>query len=408
MMKRTTSVLLTAMVMFMAGPPSAQSVDYAIVDTAQRDCYDQARKVNAPDWGEPFYGQDAQYEGLSPSYRDNGDGTVTDLRTGLMWQKAAGDPRTWDQALSGATSFDLAGYNDWRLPTIKELYSLILFTGTDPVLNRRAEEQSLVPFLDTAHVEFRYGDAAAGERIIDAQYWSGTRYVATTMDGNKTAFGVNFADGRIKGYPVEAVGPPGRQQIKKAFVRYVRGNPQYGRNQFVDDDDGTVTDQATGLMWMKNDSGKGMDWEHALAYAENLVYAGHSDWRLPNAKELQSLVDYSRAPVATGTAAIDPVFETTPITNEAGSRDFPYFWSSTTHVSSDGSGRFAVYLAFGSACGYMRLPPWSPNLRLLDVHGAGAQRCDLKAGDPTKLPQGRGPQGDLMRILNFVRCVRDP
>jgi hypothetical protein len=42
----------------------------------------------------------------------------------------------------------------------------------------------------------------------------------------------------------------------------------------------------------------------------------------------------------------------------------------------------------------------------MDVHGAGAQRCDLKCGNPATLPQGRGPQGDVMRIYNLARCVR--
>ncbi len=397
----------TVITFLLTGRLSAENLDYPIVDTGQCRFYSDQQEINRPREGEPFYGQDAHFQALSPSYKDNGDGTVTDLHTRLMWQQAVGNPMTWNQAVSGAASFELAGYKDWRLPTIKELYSLIVFTGTDPVLHRRADEQTLTPFLDTTYFDFRYGDAAAGERVIDAQYWSSTKYVSTTMNGNQTAFGVNFADGRIKGYPVDAIGPPGRQRTKRAFVRYVRGNPAYGRNRFADNGDGTVSDRATGLMWMKTDSGKGMDWEHALAYAENLVHAGHSDWRLPNAKELQSLVDYARAPAATGTPAIDPVFETTKITDEEGGRDFPYFWSSTTHVSSDQSGRFAVYVAFGSAHGYMRQPPSSPILRLLDVHGAGAQRCDLKSGDPKTLPKGRGPQGDVMRIFNFVRCVRD-
>ena len=42
----------------------------------------------------------------------------------------------------------------------------------------------------------------------------------------------------------------------------------------------------------------------------------------------------------------------------------------------------------------------------VDVHGAGAQRSDPKAGDPSMFPHGRGPQGDVIRINNFVRCVR--
>lgn len=44
--------------------------------------------------------------------------------------------------------------------------------------------------------------------------------------------------------------------------------------------------------------------------------------------------------------------------------------------------------------------------RLVDVHGAGAQRSDPKAGDPQNFPHGRGPQGDVVRIYNHVRCVR--
>ena len=69
----------------------------------------------------------------------------------------------------------------------------------------------------------------------------------------------------------------------------VRGNPSYGKNDFHDNGDGTITDRATGLMWSKADSGKGMNWEAALAWvqAKNAKkYLGHNDWRLPNAKEL--------------------------------------------------------------------------------------------------------------------------
>ena len=43
----------------------------------------------------------------------------------------------------------------------------------------------------------------------------------------------------------------------------------------------------------------------------------------------------------------------------------------------------------------------------MDVHGAGCQRSDPKSGDPAAFPHGRGPQGDTIRIYNFVRCVRD-
>ena len=97
-------------------------------------------------------------------------------------------------------------------------------------------------------------------------------------------------------------------------------------------------------MWMQVDSatlqaGPSHDGartgQQALAWAEDLNYAGHGDWRLPNAKELQSIVDYTRSPDTTGSAAIDPVFDVTPIKNEGGQPDFPCYWTSTTHASVD-------------------------------------------------------------------------
>ncbi len=370
---------------------------YPVVDTGQDKCYDNFREITCPQLGEAFYGQDAQYQGIQPAYYDNGDGTVTDLNTGLMWQKTPGDKVTYDGAVAGAEDFSLAGYNDWRLPTIKELYSLILFSGTD--VNPESVEPA-TPFIDTDYFDFEYGDIGAGERIIDAQYWSSTEYVGTTMNGAATVFGVNFADGRIKGYPKD-LGPGGQPMTE--FVRYVRGNTSYGINDFLDNVDGTITDSATGLMWSKADSGKGMDWEDALAWVQQKNkenYLGYSDWRLPNAKELQSIVDYTQSPQTTNSAAIDSVFKATPIVNERGEIGYPFYWTSTTHLSVTGGGQSAVYIAFGEALGYM-------NNSWIDVHGAGAQRSDPKSGDPADYPYGHGPQGDAIRIYNYVRCVRN-
>ncbi|MEK7249182.1 MAG: DUF1566 domain-containing protein, partial [Bacteroidota bacterium] len=148
------------------------------------------------------------------------------------------DKMYFDRALGYADSFTLAGYHDWRLPTIKELYSLIMFYGAEPNPNGTT---GAIPFIDTSYFIFAYGDLSANERIIDAQYASSTIYVSTTMNGNRTMFGVNFADGRIKGYPADsAIG-------KKYYVRYVRGGTTYGKNAYVDNGNGTITDNATGL-----------------------------------------------------------------------------------------------------------------------------------------------------------------
>ncbi len=380
---------------------SQGSITYPIVDTGQGQCYDNNTAVACPASGAAFYGQDAQYSGAPPSYTNNGDGTVTDNVTGLMWQQSpdlngdgtinAADKLSYDNALAGASSFNLAGYTDWRLPTIKELYSLILFDGIDPS-GLSSGTVSIIPFIDISAFDFAYGDESAGERAIDAQFASSTRYVSITNNGQETMFGVNFADGRIKGYGLNMRGGE-----KTFFVLYVRGNPNYGVNNFNDNGNGTITDQATGLMWQQSDSGAGLNWADALAYCENLNYAGYDDWRLPNAKELQSIVDYSRSPDTTGSAALDPLFNATAITGETGQTDYPFYWSGTTHANFVNGGN-AAYVSFGRATGYMN--NW------LDVHGAGAQRSDPKTGDPANWPTGHGPQGDAIRIYNYARCVR--
>jgi len=304
------------------------------------------------------------------------------------------------------------GFSDWRLPTIKELYSLITFNGTDPSGVTGNDTSGLTPFIDRTYFDFGYGDTARGDRIIDMQYATSTLYVSKTMVNSPTMFGVNFADGRIKGYSLDMSWQgPGDSKFP---VRLVRGTV-YGVNNFTDNGDQTVTDKATGLMWSKNDSGSGMNWQEALAYAQTKNtqdYLGHNDWRLPNAKELQGIVDYSRSPDTTSSAAISPLFTCTGITNEAGKADYPFYWTSTTHMSQGGgsdaitTGGNAIYIAFGRAMGYMTDPSDPSRAGWVDVHGAGAQRSDPKVGNPADFPTGHGPQGDAIRILNYIRLVR--
>jgi hypothetical protein len=379
---------------------------YPVVDTGQSSCYNNTTVMPTPLVGEAFFGQDAQYSGNQPSYTDNDDGTVTDNVTGLMWSQSSDlngdgtinydDKLSYAEALASASDYNQAGHTDWRLPTIKEAYSLIMFNGEDVSGFRGTSAEEFTPFIDTDYFEFGYGDLDAGERLIDAQFATTAKYVSTTMNGNETMFGTNLADGRIKGYGTMT--PSGE---KLFYVMYVRGNTTYGINNFVDNGDGTITDEATNLMWMQDDNGEGLIWEDALSYAENYESAGYSDWRLPNVKELQSIIDYTRSPATSNSAAIDPLFNCTQITNEGGELDYPYFWSSTTHASVDvNEGRQAAYLTFGRALGYMR-GRWE------DVHGAGAQRSDPKIGNPDDYPEGHGPQGDAIRIYNYVRLVRN-
>jgi len=388
-----TILLSTTLIVFSArcegaSKPSAPS--YPIVGTAQTNFCSDTSTMAKPKPGEAFYGQDAQFPANEPSYTDNGDGTVTDNVTGLMWQRQMGEKISFDDAAKKAKASRVGGHTDWRVPTIKELFSLIDYTG------RAAGERAGTLYLDTKYFEQPLGDAAKGERPIDAQTWSSTQYVGRTMHNDETVFGVNFIDGRIKGYPKF---DPRTHEPKKMYFRLVRGNTAYGQNKFIDNHDGTVTDAATGLMWQKADSGSGMDWKTALKYAETLRLAGRSDWRVPTAKELQSIVDYTRSPQTTHSAAIDPVFQATKIKNPEGRDNWAYYWSSTTHLEDHTSETQAAYVAFGMAEGKMFDT-------LMDVHGAGAVRSDPKSGSAKDYPQYQGPQGDERVVFNMVRCVR--
>lgn len=369
-----------------------KAITYQIVDTGTKEFYNSTSIIAAPQEGDDFFGQDANYQGKQPSYTSNGDGTITDNVTGLMWEQNMGEKISFDEAFTKAQNSTLANYSDWRVPTIKELYSLIQFTG------QVKGATAIKFFIATEYFDQPLGDVSIGEREIDAQTWSSTEYVGLTMRGDATVFGVNFIDGRIKGYPKYK---PFEGTANLMYFRLVRGNIDYGKNNFVDNGDGTISDLATGLMWQKTDDGISRNWEEALENAEDLKLSDYSDWRLPNAKELQSIVDYSRSPQTTNSPAIDPVFQTTEIEYPDGSSGhYPFFWTSTTHLDGANPYASAAYFAFGEGLG-------KTNGTIMDVHGAGCQRSDPKSGNSSEYPQYWGPQGDVRYVYNYVRCVRE-
>ncbi|MFR9502202.1 MAG: DUF1566 domain-containing protein [Rikenellaceae bacterium] len=389
-MKRTKFIafgLLAGLSLF--GSCTQNVGSYKIVDTNQSKCFDDRMEITAPNVGDVFYGQDAQHAGNAPSYTNNGDGTVTDNVTGLMWQKAY-KVMSYPEALKTIETFRYAGYNDWRIPSIKEAYSLILFSGTDVSSESTTGGRTTgTPFVDLDYFDFEY--AANGERPIDSQMLSSSLYAGSTEE-EQLIFGVNFADGRIKGYGTGLHG-----QDKQFVVRFVRGD-EYGINDFVDNGDGTVSDKATSLMWSQDDSCEAMNWQEALAYAQEMNsrnYRGHSDWRLPNAKELQSIVDYNRSPLSTSSAAIDPIFNTTTITNEAGAEDYPFYWTSTTHENSGSeTGGAAVYVAFGRSLGNMSsMQGMGGGMPGMSRQGQGGQRQGQNQGqERPQMANGERPQ----------------
>lgn len=371
---------------------SSSDLTYPIVDTNQGLTYNNRKQINPPAEGEAFYGQDAQYTGNEASYTDNGDGTITDNVTGLIWaQELSTSAYSWTDAGKYCDTLTLGGYSDWRLPTVKELWSIRDFSQGWPWVNT-----------DYFHL---VGD---GSDQRQHHTWTSKRYLVESEYQNDQvkrdpSFIVNSWTGHIKAMD------------GARFVRAVRGNKKYGINTFVDNGNGTVSDKSTGLMWSQDDSGKGMSWQDALAYAESATVAGYDDWRLPNAKELQSIADYSGVFPAMDTS----VFNLTELTNIKGQLDYPFYWSSTSNPvkGSDGAVEQGTVYAWVLAAGYNTDPEGN------DLHGAGSivftpkseenfSELDpeihrynyvrlVRGGDVVKTPNGDPDCIDPDRVVSF-------
>ncbi|MFI3263438.1 MAG: DUF1566 domain-containing protein, partial [Rikenellaceae bacterium] len=180
-------LLMTATFSFIVYGQKNTKLSYPQVATGQVVTYDADGAVlDNIKPGDALYGQDAHYlTGAKMSYKDNGDGTVTDLNTGLMWQMIpVKQGFSWQGANDYCDSLELGGYDDWRVPSAKELYSISDFSTGWPYINT-----DFFKLID---------DDRVGK---DEQYWTSHRYVGSIVQGGSTlAFGVNHGTGHIKAY----------------------------------------------------------------------------------------------------------------------------------------------------------------------------------------------------------------
>ena len=152
------------------------------------------------------------------------------------------------------------GYSDWRMPTLKELDSLVY-------LGRSYAR------IDTAYFP-------AGAASSPSRYWSAT----TNAESPSSAWYVDSYEG-IDG---------SIDKSKYRYVRAVRGGKVESLNRLIVNGDGTVTDTSTGLMWQQSAPENAMDWQSAISYCQNLPQAEYKDWRMPNRRELRSIAEYDR------------------------------------------------------------------------------------------------------------------
>ena len=129
------------------------------------------------------------------NFIDNKDGTISDTDTGLMWQQiTAPGTYTWDYAMEYCKSLNLAGFTDWRLPTIKELVSIVEYSRYSPAINTDY-------FLGT----------------LELHYWSSTTYACITSTAWLVDFNIGdiFVNNKLNNYYVRAVRGGHRPEVGK-------------------------------------------------------------------------------------------------------------------------------------------------------------------------------------------------
>lgn len=312
---------------------------YAAVlnDTGIKTCSDaDTNGLPCPVSG--FPGQDAEYGTNSFNFTKldaNGNALpvtatnhscVKDNVTGLIWEEKTNDgglrdkdwTYTWFKTTGNIGTADggtcktigrcdtekfvqdvnttkLCGYNDWRLPDPYELVNIVDYSINEP------------------------------GPTISINYFTNTvsKYFWTSYHNNNEAWLVSFSVG----------GNSSESLSNRYAVRLVRGGSQRLVSYF-DNGDGTVTDNYTGLMWAKCSYGQTLagdscsggvsskTWEQALAVTDSSTLAGYSDWRVPNVKELLSLVDYTTN---------NPAINSSYFPNTA---TYPDYWTASPRAGS--------------------------------------------------------------------------
>ncbi|MDD5255510.1 MAG: DUF1566 domain-containing protein [Candidatus Omnitrophica bacterium] len=294
-------------------------------------------------------------------FKDNGDGTITDSLTGLMWQKEENERMDWYSALKVCKDMRIAGFSDWRLPNLKEL---------NTILN-----------LDYTNGWWYYKDffPAKGLQPPLLHYFSSTPYEGIYVWVTNFCFGYDgyyaSKNAKLLFRAVRNVNAPVKQEVVFKF-------PDSGMRKCYDDEgkiiaapkkgkrfsgqdgtytinplsftklgDGMVKDNNTGLVWeLKSFDKSGYNyfdntytWEEAHEYVRLLnakKYQGFSDWRLPNREELRSIVDYEG-----GIPAINKKY-------------FPdiaphFYWSGDIN-KKEPIFAWGVYFAYGCAICYLK------------------------------------------------------
>ncbi|MFI3276043.1 DUF1566 domain-containing protein [Vibrio sp.] len=294
-----------------------------------------------------MHGEDSDYPKNPLSYTISKSGkTVLDNNTKLTWERDSS--RLWMTAVEGEQYCEdlvLDGYDDWRYPLMKELQSITDLGEFRPAINTEA--------------------------FLNMPRMSSGIWAFPVSDHPDHAWHVGFPDGHIMG----------QHTASTKLTRCVRADngAAYHNMRYVDNQDGTVTEQITNRMWQQNIDYQRRDWWGSIEYCEKLNFAGYDDWRLPNIKELVSIVNYNK----TSPSIDEEFFPNTPVKH--------FFWSSTSDLP-------------GPTLFVRPLPPRKADQtpEMLDQreekdNGAWAQGYQIGSG-----------LGMIKETEFYTRCVRNP
>ena len=256
-----------------------KAVNFGNVCTGQDRCYNDETEITCPSEGEDFYGQDAQYADMgycAPKTFELTETTVTvtdnegtheeiqktviDKNTGLEW---VWEP-IWNKSCD---TLSYAGYNNWRVPSIKELRTIATY----------------LPYSISSYVDEYFFD-------LNAAYSSNTEVAgSTTSVWNISLRSGGSGPSTTTDYRFLCVKGDELPESNFATINNVEGEP-------------VIKDETTNLYWQKKYVHYG--WRQGLAYCENLIYGGYDDWRVPNINELASIIDYTQS-----IPTVDPLFD---------------------------------------------------------------------------------------------------
>ncbi len=339
--------------------------------TGQRTCFDQTgQSIDHTDSGQDG---DLQTGSIWPEPRfiDNGDGTVTDQLTGLMWMfdgRSLGK-MSWQAAMQGGALLQSATkepdnripglkaeYADWFLPDIRQLETL--FNGEEPYLHNWLNSWGF-------------------KNIQADSYWS-----ATVSPNPYTAWIFRFNSGVAeqaakidKGFVLLA-----RQAAPAAAADNQNGDDSTiaATGRFIDNGDGTITDTTTALMWLQDASCLGTaDWQAGFtklkSYNSNqAAYKcganSYTDWHVPNRHELRSLIDHN--------TDLPALPASHPFTNVQ-----PDYWTATT-AAANPSQAYKIFMGSGE----LQVGNKETQQHIWPVRPAGQQAPGERLADQTQPP----------------------